>query len=310
MCLTFVLLTNCFKNDKMYIDERKEAEVLNNRKFFKMFSIFTLGFLGLIALFLVFLIPFNGFNQQIESESLDIYDGGRKNVLVLGTDKSGLRADVIMIASFPDGKGTVNLTSIPRDAKIKTGSGSEKINSSLAIGGVDYTIRKVKEISGIKIHDFVKVNFNAVEEIVDKLGGIKFNVPQDMNYEDPYQDLSIHLKAGEQRLNGEKALQLLRFRNYPMADIQRTQVQRDFIKAAFDQKAKLIYIFRIPSIMNSISKNMETSISSADALSYVSMVKDKSSEGFQSVELPYTWGNTYVYMDPSVTSKVVSENFR
>lgn len=283
---------------------------MNNAKFFKMFGIFTACFLVLMFLLFMFLVPLNGFNKVVKSETLDEYDGGRKNVLIMGTDKSGLRADVLMIASFPDGEGAVNLTSIPRDTRIQTNNGGEKINASLAIGGIDYTIRKVREVSGIKIHDFVKVNFKAVEEIVDKLGGIKFDVPQDMDYDDPYQDLSIHLKAGEQKLNGEEALQLLRFRNYPMADIQRTKVQRDFIQAAFDQKAKFIYIFRIPSIMNSISKNVETSISSGKALSYVSMVKDKSSEGFQSVELPYTWGNTYVYMDSSSTANVVANNFQ
>ena len=283
---------------------------MNNRKFFKMFGIFTACFAVLMVLLFLFLVPFNGFNKVAKSETLDEYEGGRKNVLILGTDKSGLRADVIMIASFPDGNGSVNLTSIPRDTRIQTNSGGEKINASLAIGGVDYTIRKVKEVSGIEIHDFAKVNFNAVEEIVDKLGGIKFEVPQDMDYDDPYQDLSIHLKAGKQRLNGKEALQLLRFRNYPMADIQRTKVQRDFIQAAFDQKAKFIYIFKIPSIMNSISKNMETSISAREALSYAGSVKDKSSEGFKSVELPYTWGTTYVYMDSSSTSGVVSEYFK
>ena len=283
---------------------------MNNRKFFMMFGIFTASFIVLILLSLLFLIPFNGFNNVAQSESLDKYEGGRKNVLVLGTDKSGLRADVIMIASFPDGAGSVNVTSIPRDTRIQTGSGGQKINSSLAIGGVDYTIKKVKEITGIEIHDFAKVNFTAVEEIVDKLGGVKFDVPQDMDYDDPYQDLSIHLKAGKQRLNGEKALQLLRYRKYPMADIQRTKVQRDFIQALFDQKAKFIYIFRIPSIMNSVSKNMETSISAKKALSYVSMVKDKSADGFRSIELPYTLGNTYVNMSPSSVASVVAQYFK
>ena len=282
---------------------------MNSKKFFKMFGIFTAVFLVFLVIMFVILVPFNGFNEISDSESLDEYESGRKNVLIMGTDESGLRADVIMIASFSDSDGAVNITSIPRDTRIQTERGGAKINSSLGTGGVDHTIKKVKEVSGVKIHDFVKVNFKAVEEIVDKLGGIKFYVPQDMDYDDPYQNLSIHLKEGEQRLSGDEALQLLRFRNYPMADIQRTKVQRDFLKAAFDQKAKFIYVFRIPSIMNSISKNMETSISSTEALSYVMMVNDKSAEGFQSVDLPYTWGNTYVYMDASTTAGVVSEHF-
>ena len=283
---------------------------MNNTKFWKFFIVFSAILVVILLSFLIPLMTFNIFNQEADAESLDIYEDGRRNVLILGTDESGLRADVLLIASFSDKGGPVNLTSIPRDTRMQTSGGGNKINSSLAIGGEDYTIKKVKEVTGIPIHDFVKVNFKAVEEIVDALGGIKFDVPEDMNYEDPYQDLYIDLEKGMQKLDGEQALHLLRYRQYAMADIRRTEVQRDFLKAAFDQKAKLRYIFKIPAIMNSISDNMTTSISSTEALSYVMRVKDRSDEGFNTIELPYTLSSSYVMISPSSIKNIVEENFK
>ncbi len=265
--------------------------------------------LGFLILLFIVLIPFNGFNKVVKLEALDEYESGRKNILVIGTDQSGLRSDVILIASFPDGSGSVNVASVPRDTRMKLTSGSQKINSALAIGGDEMVVQKVKDITGIEIHDFVKVNFKAVEDVVDKLGGVKFNVPQDMKYSDPEQDLYIDLKEGEQKLNGEDSLKLLRFRGYAMADIERTKVQRDFIQAVFEQKAKIRYIFKIPAIMNSVSENMVSSVSSSEALSYVMRIADKSSDGFKSIELPYYISGSYVIITPDGVSDVVSENF-
>lgn len=282
---------------------------MDKQKFWKFFGLFTGVLLGFFVLLFVILIPFNGFNKTVDIKSLSDYEGGRKNVLVVGTDQSGLRADVIMIASFPDGKGSVNVASVPRDTRMKLTSGSQKINTALAIGGDEMLVEKVKNVTGIEIHDFVKVNFKAVEDVVDKLGGIKFNVPQDMKYNDPEQDLYIDLKEGEQKLNGEDALKLLRFRGYAMADIERTKVQRDFLHAAFEQKVKIRYIFKIPAIMSSVSENMVSSVSSSDALSYVMRIADKSSEGFKSIELPYYISGSYVIITPDGVSDVVGENF-
>ena len=84
--------------------------------------------------------------------------------------------------------------------------------------------------------DYAMVNFDVFARVVDLFGGVDFDVPVDMDYEDPYQDLYIHLKAGEQHLNGEEALQVMRFRSgYAMADLERVNVQRNFVQAAMDQ---------------------------------------------------------------------------
>ena len=83
----------------------------------------------------------------------------------------------------------------------------------------------------------------------------------------------IHLKGGYQHLNGNKALQLLRFRGYPMADIQRTQVQRDFIMAVFEQKVKPENVSKIEPIFNAVSKNIKSSLSINEVLDYAGMAQ-------------------------------------
>ena len=281
---------------------------MNTKKFWKFFKIFTIGILALYLLLFIVIIPFNGLYEKKDLEVLDAYEGGRKNVLILGTDASESRSDVLLIVSFPEGKGTINITSIPRDTRMQTSNGGMKINSALSIGGEELTITKIKEITSIPIHDYITVNFNAVKDVVNILGGVKFDVPQDMDYEDPYQDLYIHLKAGEQRLNGDEAVQLLRFRGYPMADIQRTQVQRDFMKAAIDQKLNVKYIFTAPVAIGAVAKNMTTSIGSTEILAYA--LKAASNSEFNTVELPYSLRSPYVIITPDSAASVVEENFK
>ena len=101
--------------------------------------------------------------------------------------------------------------------------------------------------------------------------------------DDPEQDLHIHLTEGQQHLNGKKALELLRFRGYPMADIQRTKVQRDFIQEMFKQKLSLANVTKVESVFNAVSKNITSSLTVNEVLDYVSMAK---STEMQTYEMP------------------------
>ncbi|MBO5099520.1 MAG: LCP family protein, partial [Clostridia bacterium] len=192
----------------------------------------------------------------------------RQNIVVFGTDDSGLRSDTIMLFSISEKEENINVISIPRDLKVKIGGGFQKINTALAIGKENLAVQTVKDVTGVPVHDYITVNFRAVKDVINALGGVDFYVPQNMHYEDPYQDLYIHLNKGQQHLDGNKALQLLRFRSYPMADIQRTQVQRDFIQAVIDQKLTVANVGKIPEIYDAVSKNIRSSMSLAELTGY------------------------------------------
>ena len=161
---------------------------------------------------------------------------GVYNILICGTDDDGYRTDTIIVAHLDTETKAVALMSVPRDTVVLTGNGGiMKINSVYAGGGADGMARLSKRLGamlGFELDGYVLVNLEAFRETVDLVGGVEFDVPQDMYYNDPSQNLHIDLKAGLQTLDGEKAMELVRFRKgYASQDIQRTKVQQEFLRA-------------------------------------------------------------------------------
>jgi LCP family protein required for cell wall assembly len=282
---------------------------MNGKIFIKVFSATTV----ILLVFMLVIIVSNvniGTKSGDDLECLDTFEkGSPKNILVMGTDLSGLRSDVMMIFSISGDKKTINSVSIPRDSRMSLNNGYLKLNSALQIGGDEFAIKKIKEVTGIPIHEYVKVNFNAVIEIIDALGGVKFDVPQDMNYEDPYQDLYIHLTKGEQVLNGEQSLQLLRFRSYPMGDLARIEVQQSFMNELFKQKAKLRYVSKVSKIYNSVNENVTTSLSKSEI---VSLAKTVRKGEMNTLEFPtyISPSGTYVLVDKPEAEEFVNNYFK
>ena len=145
----------------------------------------------------------------------------------------------------------VALLSIPRDTFVgrnkNTATGFDKINALYQIDP-DKLLKKVNDITGLGINYYIKVDTQGLKDLVDSVGGIYFDVPIDMDYDDSSQKLSIHLKAGYQLLDGNKAEQVLRFRHnnngstypaeYGQEDIGRMKTQRAFITEVIKQVAK------------------------------------------------------------------------
>lgn len=199
---------------------------------------------------------------------LDSPSGKSKNILITGVDKDGVRADVIMLLNVNTEDRTMTLISIPRDTKVKVSGKTSKINSLLGKENGDELITDtVRHITGLSVNSFCKVTFEGLRNIVDILGGVRYNVPVDMDYDDPVQDLSIHLKAGEQTLDGAQVEGLLRFRSgYANADLGRIDTQQDFLKEAVKQKLNIKYIFKLPAIMRELDENFSTNLTALDVL--------------------------------------------
>ncbi len=232
-----------------------------------------------------------------------------RNLVIFGTDKSGLRSDVIMVLSVDPKSDTVSLMSIPRDTKIKLNGSSKKINEALAVGKESLAVQKVKELTGITVNDYLTVNFSAVETVIDELGGIEFDVPCPMKYKDPDQDLYINIPKGLQTLNGEDSVKVLRFRQYPMGDLQRNQVQQDFFKAALKQKLRAKYIGKIPAIYQLVEENIRSSMSVNELLSYVNAVSKMDEPVIQTFELPVSIADPYVVIKQAEAEELISAYF-
>ena len=185
-----------------------------------------------------------GEEQRIEVEVPASYRPGVYNVLICGTDGDGLRTDTIMIAHLDVNTHETALLSIPRDTVVpRSDGGIMKINSVYNGGkeaGMERLETRLAAMLGFEMDGYVLVDLEAFQTTVDLIGGVRFDVPQDMYYVDASQNLSIDLKQGEQLLSGEQAMGLVRYRKgYASQDIQRTKVQQDFLKALAKQCVKI-----------------------------------------------------------------------
>ncbi len=230
-------------------------------------------------------------------------------VLILGvsTDLDSELTDTIMVASYNPNTQKANLLSIPRDTytgKNKSrATASQKINSLYNINkNPEKTLEAVNELTGLDIQYYVVVKTEALIEVVDAIGGVEFDVPIDMKYDDPTQDLHIDLKAGLQKLDGNKAEQLLRWRHsntkngvmttYPSEygndDFGRMRTQRDFIVATMKQTLKPGNIFKIGQLLEIANKNVETNIELSLAKDYVPYAVEFNTDEIKTAVLPGT----------------------
>ena len=191
--------------------------------------------------------------------------------LLIGTDDGNGNADTIMVASYDVANQKVGVVSIPRDTIVdRSWSKYPKINGAYGGGGVDLVREEVSDLLGIPIDYYIKVDINAFVAIVDEVGGVDFEVPVDMNYDDPWQDLSIHFKKGMQHLTGQEALEVVRFRhNNDMSgysDIGRTQTQQKLLTAVAKKVLSWNNIPRITSFINIFAEYVKTDLSVTDMI--------------------------------------------
>lgn len=248
----------------------------------------------------------------IATGSLMSYFGNpQKVVLVMGTDNAGVRTDVLMLGFINGRDKRIDVVSIPRDTQVKIGSRYYKINSAYAIGQEEQTIETVENLLGVEIDGYVKFSFETFRETIDAIGGVDFDVPQDMFYEDPYQDLYIDLEAGPQHLNGEEAEGLVRYRRYPTGDEGRIAVQQQFIKEIIKQKANPAILFRLPAVISTLGEHIDTNLSGNDVIELAGVAVRSGTDGFNTYQLPgraqMQYGASYYICNKSETAELISQ---
>lgn len=192
------------------------------------------------------------------------------NTLLLGVDEA--RSDTIIVVRYNKKTHQVVMISIPRDTRVEIPDyGFEKINSAVGKkGGTALAMKTVGNLLDIPIHHYVKVDFKGVEKIVDIIGGVKINVPKQMDYDDPVQDLHIHIKPGLQLFKGEQALHFLRYRSgYANQDLGRIKAQQEFAKAFIKKLTSPSMILRAPSLITAMIENTKTNLEQNEISQYV-----------------------------------------
>ncbi len=259
---------------------------------------------------------------------------GEFQVLLMGvsTDQAGVSlTDTIMIASYNPNSQRAVLVSVPRDSftgtNVKRAKASDKINAIYNLTkDPTETVEAVNELTGLDLKYYAIVQTEALIELVDALGPIEYNVPIDMDYDDPTQDLHIHLDAGVQQIDGEKAEQLLRFRknndnttfpsDYGDNDIGRMRNQREFLTAVVQQTAKLGNITKLGSILDIASRNLITNVDFNTLKDYLPYAVEFSTENLLTESLPgevpdlsKTNGVSIFVVDEEETEQMIKELF-
>ena len=231
---------------------------------------------------------------------------GELQVLIMGvsTDQAGVDlTDTIMVASYNPNSQRAVLLSIPRDSytgkNTKRATASEKINAIYNLTkDPQETLDAVNDLTGLDIKYYMIVRTEALIELVDAIGPIEYNVPIDMNYNDPTQDLHIQFEKGLQEIDGEEAEELLRFRKnddgtsfppeYGDNDIGRMRNQREFITAVIDQTVTAGNITKLGQILDIASRNLITNVDFNAIKDYLPYAVEFSTENLQTASLPGT----------------------
>lgn len=199
----------------------------------------------------------------------------------------GLTDTMMLIRFNPDTQQLVVL-SLPRDTRVDIeGYGTEKLNAANYYGGPALSAKTVSRLlGGAPIDRYVRINVQGVEKLINALGGVTVYVPYDMKYRDDSQHLYINLKAGKQRLNGDKALQLLRFRHDENGDIGRIQRQQMVIRALKEQALNPTTIARLPQILKVIQAHIDTNLSVEELMALVGFSASLNKANTQMLLLP------------------------
>ncbi len=249
---------------------------MNVKKFFTILLILLLAILAAVGGVAVAWFTTSPFASGDHGNALaPIGADGIVNCLIVGRDHVGENTDVIMVLSINKKAGKTSILSIPRDTRVYVGGANRKINSVYSYAGArgmkkeETLISAASNVSGLPIHYFAIINLRAFREIVDELGGVEFNVQRSYHYDDPYQDLHIHLNPGVQILDGEAAEGLIRYRHdYAMGDIERVGVQQEFISAMISQKLKLKYISKVSAIYDAVLDDVISNLKVSDIMEY------------------------------------------
>ena len=286
---------------------KKTKKVIKRKKNHRLLKIFLLVVVIFILWFTAQVQIKGGGVQGVMATFLgqskqDIEALETKYILVLGISKdiNANLTDTIMVAAYNPQMQKASLISLSRDMFVgndtSTAKATDKLNSVYSSKGIDGVLNKVNTVTGLNIKDYVIVNNNALIEIVDVIGGVEFNVPIDMKYDDPTQDLHIDLKKGLQIIDGTEAEWLLRFRHnndgtsYPASygdnDTGRMRTQREFITEILKQTIDVKNVFKVKSLAEAIYNNVETSMEKDEIYAYITCAMNFDTDNFKTYAFP------------------------
>ena len=231
-------------------------------------------------------------------------------ILVSGCDDGNGNSDTNILLAVDAENNYIHGVSIARDTKAVWDGRNHKINAAFGSGGIEKLAEVIGDQLGIPVDFTVSVDLKGFVALADAIGGVDFDVPVDMNYEDPYQDLYIHFSAGMQHLTGEEALKVVRCRSvYATQDIGRMETQQKFLKAVAKQTLTLSNVDKIPEFANIFNQYVETDLTLGNLAWLGTEAISMGADAVSFSTLPGEWDDSdnFVHLDPDATLEVVNQ---
>lgn len=249
--------------------------------------------------------------------------------LLIATDASSSNTDTLMVVGYDVKNQKLNLMSIPRDTMVNVSWDIKKINSVYGMSGLNGLKKHIGKLIGFIPDYYVKIDLEAFISVVDLIGGVDFDVPYAMNYDDPEQNLHIHFQPGMQHLDGQQAMEVVRWRKNNRTasgrvagydDTGRIQTQQAFLKAALKQALSIRNWTKITGYVEIFNRDVESDLELGNMLWFARKAMDLSEDGFTTCTIPgdyyaSAWSRStqsmqsYVTLFPQQVIRLVNESF-
>ncbi len=243
---------------------------------------------------------------------------GVYTVLLIGSDDGNGNTDTLLLGKLDSKAHTLDFVNIPRDTLINEDWNIRKINAVYwgdrvqGGNGIDALQAQLKRLTGFSPDCYAMVELDVFMDVVDAMGGVWFDVPQALDYEDPWQDLYIHLQPGYQKLSGYEAMGLCRYRSgYADGDLGRIRMQQEFLSACAKQFITLGNIPNISQVVDILSEGLETNLSPANIAFFLRQALQCPAENIRFHTAPNSSatisGYSYAVLEPAAWLDLVNE---
>ncbi|MDD3223828.1 MAG: LCP family protein [Clostridium sp.] len=306
--------------------EEKKFDV-KNRKVLKKVLIVIFSIFICVAIVLTFFTLFylNGTNSKSNYVNVKAYapkNNENVNILVTGVTARGNQSketNSIVLFHYEPQTKKLKVVSVPRDSLIKVDGKNQKLRTANSVDGPKFIVSSVQNLMNIKVNYYVQLDYDSFKNIMNSLGPVEVNVNSNMNYDDSAQKLHINLQKGPQQLNAEKAEEYYRWvknndgKGLADGDLGRIKNDQQYIESAMSKAGRLSTIVKYPSIISSISKNIESNMTTNEVIKYARLFShvNKSNVSFvtaSGIDLTIDGEDKYYIMNNSKNAEILNNS--